>query len=90
MTVPSLEVIDNFLPEDLFYKMQEQICGDQCFPWYLNHAKVMHVARAFDPELQAKELYNWQMVHKFYELGRPQSQEWEYIYLSLTTCDLVP
>ena len=32
MTVPSLEVIDNFLPEDLFYKMQEQICGDQCFP----------------------------------------------------------
>lgn len=79
MTVPSLEIIDNFLPEDLFYKMQEQICGDQCFPWYLNHAKVMHVARAYDPELQAKEIYNWQMVHKFYELGRPQSQEWEYI-----------
>ena len=72
-------VVDNFLPEEEFERMQEQICGDQCFPWYLNHAKVMHVARMIDPELQKKEIYNWQMVHKFYEGGRPQSQQWDMI-----------
>lgn len=75
----SFEVIDDFLPMEEFQYIQENICGDQCFPWYLNHAKVMHVNRAFDPELQAKEIYNWQMVHKFYEQGRPQSTEWEYM-----------
>lgn len=75
----TFEVIDNFLPNEVFNGIYQQITGDQCFPWYLNHAKVMHVSRMMDPELQAKEIYNWQMVHKFYEMGRPQSQEWEIL-----------
>ena len=39
----------------------------------------MHVARMIDPDLQKKEIYNWQMVHKFYEGGRPQSPQWDLI-----------
>ena len=56
----NLEIIDNFLPpEELNVSLKHLRAG---FPWFVNKAKVMHVARMFDPELQAAEIYNWQMV----------------------------
>tara|TARA_B100000035_G_scaffold3645_1_gene3235 strand:- start:4469 stop:5008 length:540 start_codon:yes stop_codon:yes gene_type:complete len=73
-----IEVIDNFLPQEEFDRIAEVFTG-QDFPWFVNQAKVMHVARMFDPELQAKEIYNWQMVNYLYGNGQPTSQMYEYV-----------
>ena len=56
------EIIDNYLPPNEFEDVRDYFVG-QDFPWYVNQAKVMHVARMIDPELQRKEIYNWQMVN---------------------------
>ena len=69
---------DNFLKTEEFLKMQACFCG-QDFPWFVNQAKVMHVARMVDPELQAKEIYNWQMVNYLYAGGQPQNEFYEYL-----------
>lgn len=69
----TMEIIDNFLPEEVFQEIRSVFAG-QDFPWYVNEAKVMHVARMFDPELQAKEIYNWQMVNYVYLGGQPRNE----------------
>ena len=74
----NLEIIDNFLPPEEFERISEVFTG-QDFPWFVNKAKVMHVARMFDPELQAAEIYNWQMVNYLYGNGQPLSQMYEYV-----------
>ena len=39
----------------------------------------MHVARMVDPELQAKEIYNWQMVNYVYGGGQPLGPQYEKV-----------
>ena len=73
----NLEIIDNFLPPEEFERISEVFTG-QDFPWFVNKVKVMHVARMFDPKLQAAEIYNWQMVNYLYGNGQPLSQMYEY------------
>jgi|TARA_B000000609_G_scaffold158322_1_gene155794 hypothetical protein len=74
----NFELIDNFLPPNEFEEIQDYFTG-QDFPWYVNQAKVMHVARMVDPELQAKEIYNWQMVNYVYGGGQPLGPQYEKV-----------
>ena len=53
--VMKFEIIDNYLPANEFEDVRDYFVG-QDFPWYVNQAKVMHVARMIDPELQRKEI----------------------------------
>jgi len=74
----TIEIQDNFLHYEVFNTMYRTLAG-QDFPWFVNMAKVMHVARMVDPELQAKEIYNWQMVNYLYTGGQPQSTYYEAV-----------
>ena len=72
------EIIDNYLPPNEFEDVRDYFVG-QDFPWYVNQAKVMHVARMIDPELQRKEIYNWQMVNYVYGGGQPLGPQYEKV-----------
>jgi len=63
-----IKIIDNFLPEDDFKEIQENILSP-FFPWYFN-INVLYD----EPEMARKDnLYNYQLVHGFYKNWRPTS-----------------
>lgn len=62
------KIIDNFLPEEAFLEIRDNLMGDQ-LPWTYNHSIVN------DDE---KEKY-FQFVHVFYSIGDPKGQWFDVI-----------
>lgn len=60
----SIEVIDNFLEEDIFNKIQSSFFGSE-LPWYYYNFKVDEL------ESNGNVLYQSQMVHLFYNENMP-------------------
>jgi hypothetical protein len=55
-----LTIIDNFLPKEIFEKIQNILIGDKCeFPWYYNNTKTSF-GSPFD-------LSNFQFTHTFFD-----------------------
>ena len=58
-----VEVIDNFLPEDVFLPIQDVLIGSY-FPWYFNDFV------SYDPtDIDYKKTNDFQFVHNFYKLN---------------------
>lgn len=62
-----MQVIDNFLPDEDFKKIQDKIFNSQHFPWFYNSG----IAYPTDEEV----LYDFQFVHTFYSLNYGKSTE---------------
>jgi len=78
-----MEVIDNFLPEDLFVSIQETMLGPD-FPWYYNDfiAYDLSEKRMFIPP--EKDPWNdFQFIHNFYKLSKKYGYPEIYGYLKL-------
>lgn len=67
---PEVEIIDNFLPSDLFYSIKSTILGSM-FPWYLNHSIVS--------TSQEHPLYSNQFTHTFYMETIPKSGHYQTV-----------
>lgn len=57
----NIEIIDNFLPDHLFDRLQQEILGNQ-FPWFVC-ADIVNETLGHEP---ADRNYNWQLFHLFY------------------------
>ena len=65
-----IKIIDNFLPENDFKEIQENILSPY-FPWYFNN----NVAYT-DSEIDENDhLHNYQLVHGLYKNWRPTSNQ---------------
>jgi hypothetical protein len=58
------KVIDNFLPQDMFKKLQAEML-DPWFPWFYND----HVT--YDTNRDPADIYNFQFIHFFYRHHAP-------------------
>jgi hypothetical protein len=56
-----IEIIDNFLPDHLFEKLQDEILGND-FPWFVCGDIVNESLGHIPPDIN----YNWQLFHLFY------------------------
>ena len=68
-----MKIIDNFLSDDDFVKLQSVMFSD-AFPWYYVNHKVMDKEDyGFDPK------YNFQFVHNFYKDYAPRSAHYDLL-----------
>jgi len=78
-----MEIIDNFLPEEVFRKIQLMFYRED-FPWFWNNAK------STEGESFCDELDNYQFVHTFYnDLARRSTWDIEPIVKKLEPKALV-
>ena len=56
-----IEIIDNFLPDHLFEKTQEEILGND-FPWFVCN----DIVNKSLGHIPTDKNYNWQLFHLFY------------------------
>ena len=59
----NIQVIDDFLPAQVFFNIQDQITSST-FPWFVSNSTVGLQA---DGDSACNDLYNWQMYHLFYD-----------------------
>tara|TARA_Y100001938_G_C7936106_1_gene351860 strand:+ start:216 stop:734 length:519 start_codon:yes stop_codon:yes gene_type:complete len=66
-----IDIKENFLPKDKFEEIQAKLLGEN-FYWSLANEIVSKI-----PELGAtcEEIYNWQLIHNFYETPATISQD---------------
>ena len=60
-------VIDNFLPEDYFKELQNNVFYNEYFPWYYNEGKVI------------KDDGNYQFTHTLVREGQINSEFYDYV-----------
>ncbi len=65
------KVIDNFLDNDTFLSIQNEMCG-YIFPWFQGD-KIVYAAA------DIKEITNWQLYHIFYFAHSPQSPKFSLL-----------
>jgi hypothetical protein len=66
----SYEIIDNFLGEEEFAKIQSTMLSSN-FPWYLNHSVTFNC-----PTHEQDSVMNYQFTHTFYTDSRPNSEHY--------------
>ena len=60
-----MEIIDNFLPYDIFKSIQSMFCRDD-FPWYWGEEVLYESNRVEKYEVLCKSIENFQFYHPFY------------------------
>ena len=64
-------IIKNFLPKNVFKKVHDKLFSET-FSWYLAHDVVSYDAKW---SATCEDIYNWQLIHNFYESPATFSQE---------------
>ena len=73
-------IIKNFLPKNVFKKVHDKLFSET-FSWYLAHDVVSYDAKW---SATCEDIYNWQLIHNFYESPATFSQEINIMNSNLT------
>jgi hypothetical protein len=79
------KIIDNFLSEENFKKIQSIILGNSKFsdfPWFINYNVV-------DSDSESKCLYSYQFTHMIYNECCPKSKYFELMYPILNKLNII-
>ena len=66
-----IKIKENFLPKNIFKQVHDKLFSET-FSWYLAHDVVSYDAKW---SATCEDIYNWQLIHNFYESPATFSQE---------------